>query len=208
MYSELGIIDDHYAKWQGSRKNTSLIRKTYSDAVFVYFKRVNMINNKAFFILCACWLLNLSLSVSHASCHKELPYDASKDPNQEIQQAVKALGQRELILLSFGANWCKDCRVFNKALCKDPLKHSIQNQAVIVKIDIGQWDHNLKIVERFGNPIEKGIPAVVIIDQQQRVLAAATGGELAKARSLSEQDISTYLNTLLNNAHKQAKALK
>lgn len=144
------------------------------------------------------WAVSQTVS---AACNKEsLPYDAERKPKSDINQAISALGKRQLVLLTFGANWCKDCRVFDKALCADPLKSLVKNKAEVVKVDIGQWDHNQDIVKQFGNPTEKGIPAIVIIDKHQNILTAARGGELAKARSMSQADIEAYLSKLLNNA--------
>jgi protein disulfide-isomerase len=58
-----------------------------------------------------------------------------------------------------------------------------------VRVNVGQWDTNLDIAKQYGDPIAKGIPAVVILRPDQQIVASTGGGELANARTASKQDI-------------------
>jgi protein disulfide-isomerase len=63
----------------------------------------------------------------------------------------------------------------------------------VVKIDVGNFDKNLYLAQRYGNPIAKGIPAVVVIDAGNRVLYSTKDGELANAGQMTEQSIYDFL---------------
>ena len=63
-----------------------------------------------------------------------------------------------------------------------------------MKIDVGNFDRNLALVNRFGNPIARGIPAVVVLGPDQRVLYSTRGGELANAARMTEQAIFDFLS--------------
>src|SRR5579885_1974216 len=51
-----------------------------------------------------------------------------------------------------------------------PITHSEINRG---------FNKNLKLAARYGNPIKIGIPAVVLLDADQRILYSSKGGELA-----------------------------
>lgn len=123
----------------------------------------------------------------------DLPYDPQADARAEVAQALEA-GQRSRrpTLLIFGANWCEDCRALDAAL------HSPRNAALIgrhfevVKVDVGNWDHNLDISQAYGDPIAKGIPAAVVVSPQGKIVYTTRAGELANARKMSEQGVYDF----------------
>ena len=86
------------------------------------------------------------------------PYDEKADAAADVQHALSsAQGEHRKVLLVFGANWCGDCRALDQALHgrSGPL---IDGKFEVVKIDVGNFDKNLELAQRYGNPIAKGIP--------------------------------------------------
>jgi thioredoxin 1 len=127
------------------------------------------------------------------------PYDEKADATADVQHALAtAQADHKKILLVFGANWCEDCRALDKAM-HGSSRHLIDHQFEIVKIDIGNFDKNLALANRFGNPIARGIPAVVVLGAQSQVLYSTKEGELANARQMSEQDIYDFLKQKIAN---------
>ncbi len=141
------------------------------------------------------WMISISsalLALSVAAA--ELPYDEHADAQAQIQQALnQARSDHRDVLLVFGANWCPDCRELDKALhgSSQPL---IGNRFEVVKIDIGNFDKNLDISNRYGNPIGKGIPAVVVLSASNEVLYSTKAGELANARHMGDSGIYDFLS--------------
>ncbi len=122
------------------------------------------------------------------------PYDEKANARAEVQQALAAAKtDHRKVLLVFGANWCGDCRALDAALHgkSGPL---IEGKFDVVKIDVGNFDKNLDIDGRYGHPIGNGIPAVVVVDADNKILYSTKGGELANARKMGEQGIYDFLS--------------
>lgn len=128
----------------------------------------------------------------------QLPYDDGADANKQVEQAFTLAEQSgKRVLLVFGANWCPDCRVFDQELSKGKIAALVKDNFVTVKIDIGNWDNNLDVVEQYDNPIVKGIPAIVSAASNGDVLYASRAGELANARSMGKDAIMAFFQKIL-----------
>lgn len=91
------------------------------------------------------------------------PYDETADAARDIHQAIAAArSDHKRVLLIFGANWCSDCRALDKAM-RGSSQHLIDAGFDVVKIDVGNFDKNLYLANRYGNPIARGIPALVVL---------------------------------------------
>jgi len=124
----------------------------------------------------------------------QLPYDEHADANAQVQQALtQARSDHRDVLLVFGANWCPDCRELDKAL-HGSSQSLISNRFEVVKIDIGNFDKNLDISNRYGNAIGKGIPSVVVLSPANEVLYSTKAGELANARRMGDSGIYDFLS--------------
>jgi len=130
-----------------------------------------------------------------------LPYDETANAAADVQHALAtAHSSRSDVLLVFGANWCPDCRELDKAL--NGSSHAlIAGRFQIVKIDVGQFDKNLELANQYGNPIGKGIPAVVVLSPDNRILYSSKAGELANARRMGEQGIYDFLASHVAATH-------
>jgi thiol-disulfide isomerase/thioredoxin len=139
------------------------------------------------------WLLLSLLTVVPLAHALDLPYDAAADAKAQVRQALAA-GKKahKPTLLIFGANWCGDCRALDASL------HTAKNAALVeahfevVKIDVGNFDHNLELSQAYGDPIQKGIPAAVVVGADGKTLYTTKAGELANARKMSDQGIYDF----------------
>jgi protein disulfide-isomerase len=140
-------------------------------------------------LLCS---LALALATGLAGA-ADRPYDPSADAQAQIHAALaEAAAAHQPVLLIFGANWCADCRALDKSLHTGRNAKLIARQFKVVKIDVGNFDHNLDIANAYGNPIKKGIPAAVIVSPDNKVIYATRGGELADARSMSDDGVYEF----------------
>jgi thiol-disulfide isomerase/thioredoxin len=124
----------------------------------------------------------------------DAPYDENAVPGEDIANALaESEKDGKLVLLDFGANWCPDCVVLSK-LFEDPtVTPFLEENFHVVSIDVGYWDKNLDISEKYGNPIKNGIPAVVVLAPNGEIIASTKDGALANARTATAQDILAYL---------------
>ena len=102
--------------------------------------------------------LALALAASLAGA-ADRPYDPSADAKAQIQAALtEAAAARQPVLLIFGANWCADCRALDKSLHTGRNAELIAHEFKVVKIDVGNFDHNLDVAADYGNPIGSLLP--------------------------------------------------
>jgi protein disulfide-isomerase len=129
-----------------------------------------------------------------------LPYDEQANAALDVQHAIASVQtDHKRVLLVFGANWCPDCRALDRAM-HGSSQHLIDSKFDVVKIDVGNFDKNLQLANRYGNPIAKGIPAVVVLSRTNRVLYSTKGGELANAGQMTERGIFDFLSQKVAHA--------
>lgn len=143
----------------------------------------------------------LAAGAAAAVMAADWPYDEKADAAADIQHALtSAHADHKKVLLVFGANWCGDCRALDKAL-HGSSQSLVASKFDVVKIDVGNFDKNLELANRYGNPIAKGIPAVVVLAADNHVLYSTKGGELANARDMGDQGIYDFLSSKVAAAH-------
>ncbi len=121
-------------------------------------------------------------------------YDPDADARAEIVAALaaaKADGKR--VLLDFGADWCPDCHVLAAYLDGPAGRKLVDTSFHVVSIDVGYWDHNLDVSAAAGDPITKGIPAVVVVEADGTIVGSTADGSLANARTMTEKDVLAKL---------------
>jgi len=120
-------------------------------------------------------------------------YDEATDVYADIGQgqARAAAGGRR-VLVVFGANWCGDCRVLDMAMKQGRLKALIEAKFEVVKVDVGRFDRNVDLAQRYGVPLKKGIPTLAVLAADGSPSFVTTGGELANARSMGEDELVRF----------------
>jgi thioredoxin 1 len=142
-------------------------------------------------------LLLATASIATFAVAAPWPYDEKADAAGDIQHAVAAAqAAHKHVLLVFGANWCADCRALDQAM-HGGSQRLIDTRFEVVKIDVGNFDKNLYLAKRYGNPIAKGIPALVVLGADQQVLYSTRDGELANAGHMTAQSIYDFLKRKL-----------
>lgn len=145
-------------------------------------------------------LLTLLLA-SAAALAADLPYDEKADAKAELQQTLAAAQQsHQPVLLILGANWCPDCRALDAALKTGKNAELMAREFKVMKVDVGNFDHNLDIDAEYGHPIAKGIPAAVVLSPDNKVIYATRAGELADARRMSETGIYEFFERVSRQA--------
>ena len=127
------------------------------------------------------------------------PYDENADALDSISKALKiAELENKYVLLQMGGNWCPDFRTLGEYFSRPDIKEWLDDRAILVSVDVGEWNRNLDIVEEYGNPISEGIPALVLLNSENEVIFATLAGELASARSMSKNDLIVWLQTKID----------
>ena len=126
--------------------------------------------------------------------NKEI-YDSSADPAKQIAAALHSAGaSHKRVLVVFGGNWCFDCHVLDEAFHSPEIAPTADKSFEIVHIDIGHMDKNLDVAKKYDVPLDRGVPAIAVLDSDGKLLFSQKRGEFEAARSLAPEDILAFLN--------------
>jgi thiol:disulfide interchange protein len=119
------------------------------------------------------------------------PSVAKTEINESLQRA-KARHKR--VILDFGGNWCGDCQVLDIYFHDPANKALLEDNFELVDVNIGRYDANQDIAERYGIPLKRGVPALVVLSPEGKVLLAQTHGEFETMRNLQSSNLTKFLN--------------
>lgn len=115
------------------------------------------------------------------------------DAGKQIQAAIaQATREGKNIILDFGANWCLDCHILDSQMEKPELARLIKADFVVVDIDVGKFDKNLDLAEKYHVPLKMGVPALAILDSHGKLLYSQEHGEFEGARRMTYEDFKTF----------------
>ncbi|EMY71358.1 thioredoxin family protein [Leptospira vanthielii] len=113
----------------------------------------------------------------------------------EESLAIAKDSNRKLIVV-FGADWCPDCRALDLIFQEPEPKVLLTQNFLLFKVDVGRFDKNLSLNDKLGNPIQNGIPALVVIDPTGNILTSTKGGEFSNASKMTKEQVLEYLYRL------------
>jgi thiol-disulfide isomerase/thioredoxin len=123
--------------------------------------------------------------------------DIYPDPQQagpDLAAALKTAAQtHKRVLLDFGGNWCGDCMVLDLYFHAPGNRPLLDANFVLVDVNIGHMDANQDIAEKYGVPLDKGVPALAVLDEKGMLLYSQRAGEFESMRNL-QSSASTAVN--------------
>ncbi len=121
-------------------------------------------------------------------------YPATANAHEDIRQAIlRAAAEHKNVLLVFGGNWCLDCHLLDLYF-HDPGNASLlATNYVLVNVNIGEYDRNLDLARQYGIPLEKGVPALVVLDGAGHLLYAQRNKEFENMRVLDSSAVTAFL---------------
>jgi thiol:disulfide interchange protein len=122
-------------------------------------------------------------------------YSETADPKADIASALKqARLEHKRVVLDFGGDWCGDCQVLYINFHKSPNAELIDKYFIIVPVFIGHMDKHVDIAEKYGIPLNKGVPALAVLDADGKVLYSQKTGEFEDMRNMNPQSVTDFLN--------------
>jgi thiol:disulfide interchange protein len=133
-------------------------------------------------------------------------YDVHADASVQIHAALaKASAEHKRVLLVFGANWCIWCHRLHSTFESDAgVARALDRDFVTVMVDVNTRKgekRNAGVNERYGNPIEHGIPVLVVLDSDGKQLTTKDSGELEEGEAHSPAKITAFLAAWAPPAH-------
>jgi hypothetical protein len=122
-------------------------------------------------------------------------YPDNVDAHKEIRGAEEqAAKEHKRVLLVFGANWCYDCHVLDLAFQR-PDFASVMAGYEVVHVDIGpEGKKNNDLARQFQVPLEKGVPALAVIESDGKLVVSQKNGEFENARAMTPEAVLEFLN--------------
>lgn len=134
----------------------------------------------------------LLILVSNSNCSKQRDIILTQ---YETSLSTANSQNRKLIVI-FGADWCPDCRALDGILAEPEVKTLLDAEFVVMKVDVGRFDKNLSLNERLGNPIQNGIPSLVVVSPKGELITSTKGGEFSNASKMTKEQVLAYLYKL------------
>ena len=122
-------------------------------------------------------------------------YSAEADPKTDIAAALKQASlEHKRVILDFGGDWCGDCQVLDIYLHQNPNVDIFEKNFLLVHVDIGRFDKNLDIAEKYDIPLKKGVPALAVLDSHGKLLFSQENKEFENMRNMKSEDVTAFLN--------------
>jgi thiol:disulfide interchange protein len=126
---------------------------------------------------------------------KQHIYSETANPTADIAAALKkARAEHKRVILDFGGDWCGDCQVLDIYLRQSPNAALLAKHFVLVHIYIGQMDRNLDVAKKYNVPINKGVPALAVLDSHGKLLYSQQTGQFENMRNMSASSVTQFLN--------------
>jgi thiol:disulfide interchange protein len=121
-------------------------------------------------------------------------YSETADPRSDIAAAMsQAKNEHKRVILDFGGDWCGDCQVLDIYFHQAPNAELLAKDFVLVHVWIGHEDANLDVAAKYGVPINKGVPALAVLDPNGKVLYAQATGEFEDMRHMEPASVTEFL---------------
>jgi len=119
------------------------------------------------------------------------------DPTQAKVDLAAVLKEAETshkrMILDFGGNWCGDCQVLDIYFHNDRNRPILDANYVLVHVNVGHMDENMDIAQRFGVPLDKGVPALAVLTEKGKLLYSQQSGQFEKMRHMEPSAVTQFL---------------
>jgi len=136
----------------------------------------------------------LALVPGAARPSEHVIYPEPSQARADLAAALKtAAVTHKRVLLDFGGNWCGDCQVLDIYFHNQQNLPILNANFVLVDINIGHMDENVDIAERYGIPLQKGVPALAVLSDHGKLLYSQKQGEFEAMRRMESSAVTAFL---------------
>ena len=136
----------------------------------------------------------LAMAAGPAQSANRIIYPDPGEARADIATALKtAAATHKRVLLDFGGNWCGDCQVLDMYFHDASNLPILEANFVLVHINVGRMDENLDLAQRYGVPLEKGVPALAVLSEHGKLLYSQKQGEFEAMRRMESSAVTTFL---------------
>ncbi len=121
-------------------------------------------------------------------------YPDPSSAHEDLQAALtRARREHKRILVDFGADWCGDCHVLDLYFAQPANAALLARYFLKVEVNVGHYDANGDLAQRFGIPLRLGVPAIAVLDTDGKLLYAQRNKEFEHMGQLQPGDLTAFL---------------
>lgn len=138
--------------------------------------------------------VGLAVLVSPAFAQFRNVYSDTADAHAEVRDALaRAAREHKRVLLDFGGNWCGDCQVLDIYFHREPNADLLAKNYILVDVNVGRYDKNLDLAKKYDIPLQKGVPALAVLDPHGHLLYSQRQGEFEAMRRMDPNSVTQFL---------------
>jgi hypothetical protein len=118
------------------------------------------------------------------------PAEAKADIAAALAAAVR---DHKRVLLDFGGNWCSDCHVLDATFHYPEVARILETNYVVVEINIGEYDKNLDLADKYQIPLKRGVPSLAVLDEKGQLLVSQKNGDFENTNRIGLKDVEGFL---------------
>ena len=142
----------------------------------------------------AVFALMLAMGAATANSAGREIYPDPAQAKADLAAALKtAAATHKRVLLDFGGNWCGDCQVLDIYFHNSENLPILESNFVLVHVNIGHYDANLDIAEKYEIPLKKGVPALAVLSDHGKLLYSQRTGEFESMRRIDPSSVTGFL---------------
>lgn len=127
----------------------------------------------------------------------DLPYDEDADARLIVAEARRqARASGKFLMITFGANWCMDCRTLYQALNSEEVVAYTDEVFQFAHVDVGKFNTNRDVAKELGIDLDRGIPVAVFFDPAGNTIGTTNKGELEPARFYTSKQILKFVRDI------------
>lgn len=181
-----GLLAYHIALKLGSR---TIVDKTRVELLEQQVQRLQDENNQLF-----DELFSHKPDYDPQADMGSLPYDGETDARAAVNEArEQARQQGKFLMVTFGANWCPDCRNLHRHLNSEVVRSYTADRFLFVNVDVGKLNQNRDLAQELGVSLRRGIPVAIFFDVTGKAIGATNDGELEPARHYTSPQILKFV---------------
>jgi thioredoxin 1 len=121
-------------------------------------------------------------------------YPPPDEAQTEISSALAAASRdHKRVLLVFGGNWCYDCHVLDATFRSRQFAPVVNANYHVIHINVGNYDANLDLADKYQIPLKKGVPSLAILDPDGTLVVSQKNGEFESTVRIGPEDVLEFL---------------
>ena len=121
-------------------------------------------------------------------------YPPPEEAQTEISTALAAAKKdHKRVILIFGGNWCYDCHVLDATFHSKEFAPLVNENYHVIHINVGNYDANLDLADKYQIPLKKGVPSLAILDPDGTLVVSQKQGEFESTVRIGPEDVIDFL---------------